>query len=65
MKELSKFELAAVKRTAQNVSMQRRKKAKLESKIADLQAELDMVNTVTALKLLLSRCPVVSHQKKS
>ena len=42
MKELSKFELAAVKRTAQNVSMQRRKKAKLESKIA----ELDMVNTV-------------------
>ena len=27
MKELSKFELAAVKRTAQNVSMQRRKKA--------------------------------------
>ena len=46
LKELSKFELAAVKRTAQNVSMQRRKKAKLESKIADLQAELDMVNTV-------------------
>lgn len=46
MKELSKFELAAVKRTAQNVSMQRRKKDKLESKIADLQAELDMVNTV-------------------
>lgn len=45
-KELSKFELAAVKRTAQNVSMQRRKKARLESKIVDLQAELDMVNTV-------------------
>ena len=46
MKELSKFEIAAVKRTAQNVSMQRRKKAKLEEKIANLQAELDMVNTV-------------------
>lgn len=46
MKELSKFELAAVKRTAQNVSMQRRKKAKLETKIAELQAELDTVNVV-------------------
>lgn len=46
MKKLSVFELATVKRTAKNVSMQRRKKAKLEEKIASLQAELDMVNKV-------------------
>lgn len=46
MKKLSVFEMASVKRTAKNVSMQRRKKAKLEEKIAVLQAELDLVNTV-------------------
>lgn len=46
MKKLSVFEMASVKRTAKNVSMQRRKKAKLEEKIAALQAELDLVNTV-------------------
>jgi hypothetical protein len=46
MKEFSRFELATIKRVAQSVSMQRRKKAKLESKIADLQNELVMVNTI-------------------
>lgn len=46
MKELSKFELAAIKRTAQNVSMQRRKKAKLENKIAELQSELETLNII-------------------
>lgn len=46
MKELSKFEIAAIKRTAQNVSMQRRKKAKLEEKLANLQAELEIVDTI-------------------
>lgn len=46
MKELSKFELATVKRTAKSVKMQRDKKAKLEEKIAGLQQELDTVNSI-------------------
>lgn len=46
MKELSRFEIAAIKRTAQSVSMQRRKKAKLEEKIANLQAKLEIVETI-------------------
>ena len=46
MKELSKFELATVKRTAKSVKMQRDKKAKLEEKIAKLQQELDTVNSI-------------------
>lgn len=46
MKELSKYEIAAIKRTAQNVSMQRRKKAKLKEKLANLQAELEVINTI-------------------
>lgn len=44
MKELSRFEIAAIKRIAQNVKSSRVKKAKLEKKIAELQGELDIVN---------------------
>lgn len=44
MKSLSKFEMAAVKRTAKNVSMLRAKKAKLETKIAEASAELAVIN---------------------
>lgn len=44
MKELSRYELAAIKRIAQNVKTSRAKKAKLEKKIAELQSELDVVN---------------------
>lgn len=40
MKELSRTEMATVKRTAANVKTFRAKKAKLEGKIAELTAEL-------------------------
>lgn len=41
MKELSKFEIAAIKRTAQNVNAMVIKKTKLKEKIDALQAEYD------------------------
>ena len=40
MKELSKFQMAAVKRTAQNVKSLRTKKAKLEEKQAVITKEI-------------------------
>lgn len=43
--EFSKFFIAAIKRTAQNVSMQLTKKAKVVEKISKLQVELDLLNT--------------------
>lgn len=43
MKELSRFEMAAVKRTAQNVKNMRRKKEKLEEKQADITAEINQL----------------------
>ena len=43
MKELSKFEIAAIKRTAQNVNAMVTKKAKLKEKIDALQAEYDQI----------------------
>lgn len=43
-KELSRFEMAAVKRTAQNVKTMRNKKARLEDKRAFLNAEIDQLD---------------------
>lgn len=43
MKELSKFEIAAIKRTAQNVNSMVTKKTKLKEKINALQAEYDQL----------------------
>ena len=43
-KKFSKFELARLKRTAQNVDQFITKKNKLIAKIAELQAELDDIN---------------------
>ena len=43
MKELSKFEIAAIKRTAQNVNAMVTKKIKLKEKIDALQAEYDQI----------------------
>ena len=43
MKELSKFEIAAIKRTAQNVNAMVTKKSKLKEKIDALQAEYDKI----------------------
>ena len=43
MKELSKFEIAAIKRTAQNVNAMVTKKTKLKEKIDVLQAEYDQI----------------------
>ena len=43
MKELSKFEVAAIKRTAQNVNAMVTKKTKLKEKIDALQAEYDKI----------------------
>lgn len=43
MKELSRFEMAAVKRTAQNVKNMRRKKEKLEEKQAFITAEINQL----------------------
>lgn len=43
MKELSKFEIAAIKRTAQNVNAMVTKKTKLKEKINALQAEYDQI----------------------
>lgn len=44
MKELSRTELATVKRTAVNVKAFRAKKAKLEARKAKIDAELESVN---------------------
>jgi ribosomal protein L14E/L6E/L27E len=44
MKELSRTELATVKRTAANVRTFRAKKAKLEAQKAKIDAELEVVN---------------------
>lgn len=41
MKELSKFEIAAIRRTAQNVNSMVTKKNKIREKMAILQAEYD------------------------
>lgn len=41
MKKLSKFEMAAVKRTAQNVKGMRKRKAKLEEKQSELTKEIN------------------------
>ena len=43
MKELSKFEIAAIRRTAQNVNAMVTKKTKLKEKIDALQAEYDKI----------------------
>ncbi len=43
MKELSKFEIAAIKRTAQNVNAMVTKKTKLKEKIDTLQSEYDQI----------------------
>lgn len=44
MKELSRFELATVKRTAQNVKGLRAKKAKLEAQLTKVTGELETIN---------------------
>lgn len=44
MKELSRFELATVKRTAQNVKGLRAKKAKFEAQLAKATVELETIN---------------------
>lgn len=44
MKELSRFELAIVKRTAQNTKSLRTKRDKLTAKIAEAQLKLDEIN---------------------
>ena len=44
MKELSRFELAIVKRTAQNTKSLRTKRDKLVAKIAEAQLKLDEIN---------------------
>lgn len=44
MKELSRFELATVKRTAQNVKGLRVKKAKLEAQLTKVTGELETIN---------------------
>lgn len=43
MKKLSKFEIAAIRRTTQNVNAMVTKKAKLKEKIDALQAEYDQI----------------------
>lgn len=43
MKELSKFEIAAIKRTAQNVNSMVTKKNKLREKLDTMQAEYDQL----------------------
>lgn len=44
MKTFSKFEIARLKRTAQNVNQYLNKASKLQEKITKLQAELDDIN---------------------
>lgn len=44
MKELTKFELAAVKRTAANVKIFKTKKARYETKKEEYQKEIDALN---------------------
>lgn len=44
MKELSRFEMAIVKRTAQNTKSLRTKRDKLVAKIAEAQLKLDEIN---------------------
>lgn len=44
MKELSRFEMAIVKRTAQNTKSLRTKRDKLVAKIEKAQAELNVIN---------------------
>lgn len=46
MKEFSKFEIAVIKRTAQNVNPMVTKKNKIKAKIAELQEEYDKLNTM-------------------
>lgn len=48
-KKFTKFELARLKRTAQNVSQFVTKKNKLIARIAELQAELDSINNMIDL----------------
>lgn len=48
-KKFTKFELARLKRTAQNVSQFVTKKNKLITQIAELQAELDSINNMIDL----------------
>lgn len=45
MKEFSKFEIATIKRTAQNVAPLVRRKNKIKEQIAKLQEEYDLLNT--------------------
>ena len=45
MKEFSKFEIATIKRTAQNVAPLVRRKTKIKEQIAKLQEEYDSLNT--------------------
>lgn len=45
MKEFSKFEIATIKRTAQNVAPLVRRKTKIKEQIAKLQEEYDLLNT--------------------
>lgn len=46
MKELSRFELAAIKRTAQNVKSMLKKRDKLEEKQAEITQELNDINNM-------------------
>ena len=48
-KKFTKFELARLKRTAQNVDQYLNKKNKLVAKITELKAELDSVNQLIEL----------------
>lgn len=49
MKELTRFEIAACKRTAQNVKSMRTKKAKLQEKIAKLYDEIEEIEQNIAI----------------
>lgn len=46
MKELTRFEMAVVKRTAQNTKSLRTKRDKLVAKISACQVELESINTM-------------------
>lgn len=48
-KKFTKFELARIRRTAQNVDQYIQRKNKLEAKKAEIQAELDSVNQLIEL----------------
>lgn len=49
MKELTRFEIAACKRTAETVKSRRKKKASLLAKIAKIQSEIEQLDAEIAV----------------